>query len=536
MNSRLTLLAVAFAAATPLQAQVTFDRILNADREPANWLSYSGTPSNQRYSRLDQITAANVRDLKLQWIWQAHSLEKFEATPLVVDGVLYTVEAPNNVVALDAATGRIFWTFAYEPSADARTCCGRVNRGLAILGDTLYMGTIDAHLLALDAKTGQLVWNTTVASSAEHYSITMSPVIVKNKVIVGTAGGDMGIRGVIAAFDAKSGKEVWRIHTIPAAGEPGSETWAGDSWKEGGAAVWNAGAYDRETNVVFFGTGNPAPDWDGRGRAGDNLYSDCVLALDADTGKLKWYYQFTPHDEIDYDSTQVPVLADITWHGEPRKLMLWANRNGVMYVLDRVTGKFLLGKPYVEVNWMDGFDAAGRPHKTAAQPSPQGTLMRPHVHGATNWAPPSYSPKTGLFYVAHWEHSGIIAIEGEFPRGVGINTAQTQMGQTNLLPFFNDDDEAYGVIRAYDPQTLERKWEYRMADITWGGVLSTAGDVVFGGGKEGYFVALDALSGKELWRLAVGGQVNSAPMSYSIGGKQYVAIAAGSALFAFALP
>jgi len=232
----------------------------------------------------------------------------------------------------------------------------------------------------------------------------------------------------------------------------------------------------------------------------------------------------------------VPVLADIVWHGEPRKLMLWANRNGVMYVLDRVTGKFLLGKPYVEVNWMDGFDANGRPHKTAAQPSKEGTLMRPHVHGATNWAPPSYSPKTGLFYVAHWEHSGIIAIQGEFPRGVGVNTAQTQMGQTNLLPFFNDDKEAYGVIRAYDPQTLEAKWEYRMADITWGGVLSTAGDVVFGGGKEGYFVALDARSGKELWRLAVGGQVNSGPMSYSVGGKQYVAVAAGSSLFAFALP
>ena len=222
-----------------------------------------------------------------------------------------------------------------------------------------------------------------------------------------------------------------------------------------------------------------------------------MLALDADTGKLKWHYQFTPHDEFDYDSTQVPVLADIVWHGAPRKLMLWANRNGVMYVLDRVTGKFLLGKPYVEVE-LDGRLRRERPPAQDGRrmPSKQGTLMRPHVHGATNWAPPSFSPKTGLFYVAHWEHSGIIAIQGEFPRGVGVNTAQTQMGQTNLLPFFNDDHEAYGVIRAYDPQTLEAKWEYRMADITWGGVLSTAGDLVFGGGKEGYFVALDARTGK----------------------------------------
>jgi alcohol dehydrogenase (cytochrome c) len=537
MKTQLFTLALAFGAIAPLEAQVTFDRVLNAEREPANWLSYSGTLSNQRYSRLDEITAANAKELELKWVWQARSLEKFEATPLVVGGVLYTVQAPNEVVALDAATGRIFWTFPYEPSADARTCCGRVNRGLAILGDTLFMGTIDAHLLAIDAKSGQLLWNTTVASAAERYSITMAPVVVKDKIIVGTAGGDFGIRGIVAAFDAHTGKEVWRVHTIPGPGETGSESWSGDSWKEGGAAVWNAGAYDPETNLVFFGTGNPAPDWDGRDRLGDNLYSNCVLALDADTGKLAWYYQFTPHDEMDYDSTQVPVLADITWRGAPTKVMLWANRNGLMYVLDRTSGKFLLGKPYVKVNWMSGFDANGRPIRVPGiVPSKEGTLVRPHVHGATNWAPPSFSPKTGLFYVAHWENSGIIALEGQFPRSVGINARQTQMGQTNLLPFFNNDDEAYGVIRAYDPSTLEPKWEYRMADITWGGVLSTAGNVVFGGGKEGYFVALDATSGELLWKLPVGGQVNSAPMTYSANGKQYVAIAAGSSLFAFALP
>jgi len=532
-------IAIALLAATlRVDAQITFDRILHADREPANWLSYSGTPSNQRYSGLDQITAANAKNLELKWLWQARSLEQFEATPLVVDGVLYTVQAPNEVVALDAATGRVFWTFPYEPAANARTCCGRVNRGLAILGDTLFMGTIDAHLLAIDAKAGTLLWDANVADSAQRYSITMAPVVIKDKVIVGTAGGDAGIRGVVAAFDAGTGKEVWRIHTIPGPGEPGNDSWGGgSSWKEGGAAVWNAGAYDPETNLVFFGTGNPAPDWDGRDRLGDNLYSNCVLALDADTGKLKWYYQFTPHDEMDYDSTQVPVLADIDWRGTPTKAMLWANRNGLMYVLDRVTGKFLFGKPYVETNWMSGFDKNGRPIRVPGiVPSKEGTLVRPHVHGATNWAPPSFSPKTGLFYVAHWEHSGIIALEGQFPRSVGINSKQTQMGQTNLLPFFNDDNEAYGVIRAYDPNTLEPKWEYKMADITWGGVLSTAGDVVFGGGKEGYFVALDAKSGAELWKMPVGGQVNAGAMSYAVNGKQYVAIAAGSSLFAFALP
>jgi alcohol dehydrogenase (cytochrome c) len=524
-------------AAVSLEAQVTFDRVLGADREPQNWLSYSGTLFNQRFSPLTQITPANAKHLQLQWVWQARSLEKFEATALVVDGVLYTVQAPNDVVALDAVTGRVFWTYSHQPAPDARTCCGRVNRGLAILGDTLYMGTIDAHLLAIDAKSGSLIWDTTVASSAQRYSITHSPLVVKDKVIVGTAGGDMGIRGIVAAFDAKTGKEVWRFHTIPGKGEPGNDSWSGNSWMTGGAGVWNAGAYDPETNLTFWGTGNPAPDWDGRNRLGDNLYSDSVVALDADTGKLKWHYQFTPHDELDYDSTQVPVLADITFRGQPRKVMLWANRNGLMYVLDRKTGEFLLGKPYVKVNWMDGFDHKGRPKRVHGKvPTPEGTLIQPHVHGATNWAPPSFSPKTGWFYVAHWENTGTIVTEGLSPRPVGVNTRQTTMGQVNLQQFYNNDDEAYGVVRAYDPNTLEPKWEYRMNDITWGGVLTTASDVLFSGGKEGYFFALDARTGELLWKASVGGQVNAGPMSYSVGGRQYVTIAAGSALFAYALP
>jgi alcohol dehydrogenase (cytochrome c) len=526
-----------FIAAASLQAQVTFDRIVTAEREPHNWLSYSGTVFNHRFSPLTQITPANAKNLQLQWVWQARSLEKFEATALVVDGVLYTVQAPNDVVALDAVTGRLFWTYSHQPAPDARTCCGRVNRGLAILGDTLYMGTIDAHLLAIDARSGGLIWDTTVASSAQRYSITHSPLVVKDKVIVGTAGGDMGIRGLIAAFDAKTGKEVWRFHTIPGPGEPGNETWSGNSWMTGGAGVWNAGAYDPETNLTFWGTGNPAPDWDGRQRLGDNLYSDSVVALDADTGTLKWHYQFTPHDELDYDSTQVPVLADITFRGGPRKVMLWANRNGLMYVLDRVTGEFLLGKPYVKVNWMDGFDHKGRPKRVPGKvPTPEGTLIQPHVHGATNWAPPSFSPRTGLFYVAHWENTGTIVTEGLSPRPVGINTRQTTMGQVNLQQFFNNDEEAYGVVRAYDPNTLDAKWEYRMRDITWGGVLTTASDVLFSGGKEGYFFALDARTGELLWKASVGGQVNAGPMSYAVGGRQYVTIAAGSALFAYALP
>jgi alcohol dehydrogenase (cytochrome c) len=534
-RTRAALLAAAAVVAS-LDAQVSFERILDARREPHNWLSYSGTLDNQRYSPLTQITPANVRNLEITWIWQARSLEKFETTPLVVDGVLYTVQAPNDVVALDAATGRPFWTLPYTPAPEARACCGRVNRGLAILGDTLFMGTLDAHLVALDARSGQLRWDTTVASAKDRYSITMSPLVVRDMVMIGTAGGDGPIRGQIAAFDARTGRERWRFYTIPGPGEPGNETWSGDSWKIGGVGVWNAGAYDPETNLVFFGTGNPAPDWDGRSRLGDNLYSDSVVALDADTGRLRWHYQFTPHDELDYDSTQVPVLADILFRGQPRKVMLWANRNGLMYVLDRRTGEFLLGKPYVKVNWMDGFDEKGRPRRVPGKvPNPVPTLIQPHVHGATNWAPPSFSPRTGLFYVAHWENTGTIVTEGLGPRPAGVNPRQTTMGQINLQPFYNTPDEAYGVVRAYDPNTLDPKWEYRMADITWGGVLSTATDLVFSGGKEGYFFALDARTGALLWKAALGGQVNAGPMSYAVEGRQYVAIAAGNSLFAFAL-
>ena len=531
----LTIAAVAAAAAASLEAQVTFERILHGEREPHNWLSYSGTLLNHRYSPLTQITSTNVKGLQLQWVWQARSVEKFEATPLVVDGVMYTVEAPNNIVALDAATGRVFWTFNYTPSPDGRPCCGRVNRGVAILGDTLYMGTVDARLIAVDAKNGLQKWNVQVADPKARYSITMSPTIVKDKVIIGTGGGDAPIRGYISAFDAHTGKEVWRFYTIPGPGEPGNDTWSGDSWKIGGVGVWNAGAYDPETNLVFFGTGNPQPDWDGSTRRGDNLYSDSVVALDADTGKIKWHYQFTPHDELDYDATQVPVLADIQFQGKPRKVMLWANRNGVMYVLDRTTGEFLKGKPYVKVNWMDGFDAKGRPNRVLG-PTKEGTVIYPHVHGATNWAPPSYSPRTGLFYVATWENSASVSVDGQFPRAAGTNPRQTSMGQTSLVNFFNNENEAYGVVRGFDPQTLDMKWEYRMTDITWGGTLATAGDVVFSGGREGYFLALDAKTGQLLWKASVGGQISAGAMSYAVNGKQYVSIAAGSAVFTYALP
>jgi alcohol dehydrogenase (cytochrome c) len=530
-------------ATISLQAQVTFDRLLHTEREPSNWLTYSGNMWGQRYSLLNQINAGNVKNLELQWIWQAPSLEKYETTSIVNDGILYTIQAPTNtnnadgntqIVALDAATGRPFWRYTYAIPMTARACCGRVNRGLAILGDTLYMGTLNSHLIAVNAKNGTLLWDTTVTTTAG-YPITVAPLIVHDKVIIGTAGGDGPIRGFLVAYDAKTGKEVWRFYNIPGPGEAGNETWSGESWKTGGAGIWTTGTYDSETNLTFWGVGNPQPDTNGNVRLGDNLYTDSVVALDADTGKLKWFYQFTPHDEMDYDSTQVPVLADVEIKGRIRKAMLFANRNGVMYALDRQTGEFLLGKPFVNVNWMKDFDPKGRPlrvpGKVPVGSGGDGTPIMPTVLGGTNWYPPSFSPRTGLFYVSAWENS-----KSGGGGGGGRGAANTTpMAGTALAPNTKTEDEGFGVVRAIDPKTLDKKWEFKMNDITWAGVLSTAGDVVFSGGREGYFFALDARDGKLLWKIPLGGQVNSGPMSYSVNGKQYISVAAGTSLFSFAL-
>jgi alcohol dehydrogenase (cytochrome c) len=348
---RLCLIVCAAAAACSLHAQVTYDRLLHAAQEPQNWLTYSGSYSSQRYSALDQINPANVRNLEMKWVFQADSIQKMEASPIVADGVMYVTQAPNDVVALDAKSGRIFWVYQYHVSPDARLCCGQVNRGLAIHGDTLFMGTIDAHLVALDAKNGRVRWNTQVADPRLGYSITEAPLVVKDKVVLGPAGGEYGIRGFFAAYDVATGREAWKFYTVPAPGEPGNETWAGDSWKHGSAASWSTGSFDPELNTIYWGTGNPGPDWNPDTRAGDNLYSCSVVALDADTGKLKWHFQFTPNDTSDWDSAQVPVLADLDWNGNRRKVMMWANRNGFFYVLDRTNGKFMRGNPFVHVTW-----------------------------------------------------------------------------------------------------------------------------------------------------------------------------------------
>ena len=528
-----------------LRAQVLNDRLLRAAAEPHNWMMYSGTYASQRYSTLSQINPSNVKNLEQKWIFQAESLEKFETTPLVVDGIMYITQAPSDALALDAKTGRVFWIYRYYPSTDARPCCGSVNRGLAILGDTLFLATLDAHLVALDAKTGRPIWNTRVANASAGYAMTVAPLVVKDKVIVGVAGGEFGIRGFIAAYDVRTGREAWRFNTIPGPGEPGHETWQGqaDAWEHGGGAIWTTGSYDPALNLTYWGTGNPGPDWNPGQREGDNLYSDSVVALDPDTGKLMWFFQFTPNDPYDYDSTQVPVLVDTNWNGSPRKLMMWANRNGFFYVLDRATGQFLAGYPFVKVNWASGLDAKGRPIRT---PQPENAPTFPGVQGGTNWYSPSYSPRTGLFYVSAWEDYASVFVKEdqkyqEGQRFVGGRPATPIPGGQNIPSLkrgpINVWTEAagHGAVVAIDPRTGDKKWRFLMTDVTDSGILTTATDLLFTGGREGYFHALDARTGTLLWNASLGGQVASGPMTFEVEGKQYVSVAAGHSLFTFAL-
>ena len=537
------LLTLAALIPYALHAQVSSERLLRADEEPQNWLTYSGTYSGHRHSRLKQIDSSNVRDLEVKWIWQARSLQSFSATPLVVDGILYVTQAPNDVVAIDARTGRTFWMYRYDPSPGRLCCRGLVNRGLAILGDTLFMATVDAHLIAIDTRNGKPLWKTKVAEAADAYGMTLAPLVVKDKVIVGPSGGEYGIRGFIDAYDAKTGERAWRFHTIPGPGEPGNETWGNNAWEHGGAPAWLTGSYDPELNLTYWGIGNPGPDFNAAQRPGDNLYSDSVVALDVDTGELKWHFQFTPNDPYDYDSTQIPVLVDTTWNGAPRKLMYWANRNGFFYVLDRVTGEFLLGKPFAHVNWASGLDAKGRPIRT---PQPPDAPTYPGALGATNWYSPSYSPRTGLLYVSVWENYGgafgegepIAFVPGQNFTGGGLPPPPgtvpmpgMQRGPVNTW----HGNNGWGLVIAIDPKTGDRKWTFRMHDVNTSGILTTASDLLFVGGREGYFQALDARTGGLLWRFTIGGETAAGPMAYQVDGRQYIAIAAGHSLFTFGL-
>jgi alcohol dehydrogenase (cytochrome c) len=516
----LVFLALALAlAAAPLLAQTATD---------GQWPMYSGSYSSQRYSPLAQITPVNVARLRPAWVYQPPGAGALETTPLVVDGVMYGTSGPTAVYALDLKSGKSLWEWTRPiPASVLNLGFPRVNRGVAILDNTVYVGTLDGFLVALDAKSGIERWTVHVGENPTGHSITAAPLIADNKVIVGISGGEAGIRGFLDAYDAKTGKQVWRSWTIPSPGEPGSETWPADSWVHGGGATWLTGSYDPALKLLYWGTGNPGPDWNGDSRIGDNAGTSTLLALDIDTGKQRWAFQFTPHDVHDWDANQIPVLVDSEFGGRQRQLVVMANRNAFFYVLDRQTGEYLLGTQYAKQTWAKGLDAKGRPMLVPGmEPSEKGTLVYPSLQGSTNWASPSYSPATGFLYVPVREMGSIYYKTGvEYKPG----TYYTGGSEKRL------DEESWGAVRALDVKTGKQAWDFALPSPTWAGVMSTAGGLVFAGSNEGNFFALDAKSGKPLWQFQTGGAVRSGPMSYLFDGKQYVVVAGGHALFVFSL-
>jgi alcohol dehydrogenase (cytochrome c) len=542
---------------------VTYERLLKADQEPGNWLTYSNTYNSWRFSRLDQINTQNVKNLHVKWLFQGRTQDKFETTPLVVDGIMYLTRPENDVYAVDGETGRVLWTYSHKNPERTYNCCGRVNRGLAILDNRLFMNTLDMHLIALDARSGRELWKTEIHdyTASGGYAATGAPLALKGKVIVGMAGGEHPVSGFLDAYDAATGKRLWRFNTIPQPGEANFGTWAGDSWKTGGVATWNTGAYDPETNTLFWGTSNPWPGYNGDSRAGDNLYSCSVLALDPDTGKLKWHYQFTPHDTHDWDATQTPILLDGLYRGRPRKLMAWAARNGFYYLLDRNTGEFLLAKSFVRQTWAKGFDDKGRPDVIPGQePTYDGNdQVFPGVDGGANWMSHSFSPLTRLLYVFARDERRVftknlirhlddeVAAAGTGGRGgrgggagnntgifgAGGNTPGGGGGRGRAARF--TPEESWGKVVAIDPLSGDTKWEHKVISPPWGGVMSTAGNLVFGGTTEGVVFALDARTGERLWYFGGNERVYAAPISYLSNGKQYVSLPVGDVLVTFGL-
>jgi alcohol dehydrogenase (cytochrome c) len=541
--NKLSLLLCGIFLALPLQAQedpfqtvitpafspVTWERLVNAESEPENWMMYSGTLDSQRYSRLDQINTGNVTELEMKWSYQIPVIDRAETVPTVVDGIMFITEAPSNLTAVDARTGRVYWRYDHELPEDLRICCGRNNRGVAILGETLFMSTLDAHLVAIDARTGNVLWDVEVADYEAGYSKTAAPLIVKDKVVTGIAGGEFGIRGFIDAYDPVTGELEWRTYAIPGPGEPGNDSWSGDSWKTGGAATWITGSYDPDLNLIYWGTGNPGPDWNGDVRLGDNLYSDSALALNGDTGEIAWHFQFTPHDVHDYDSIQVPILADIEYQGSTRKVMMWANRNAFFYTIDRETGEFLEGEAYATQTWAQGLDLNGRPIPTPGMaPTYEGILVSPPIVGATNWYSPAYSQQTGLFYVTSFDgEQEFFKRDEDYEEGERFTGGGGRYNQPM--------DAFHSSIRAINPATAQIEWEFPIMPRSSAGITTTAGGIVFTGSADGYFFALDAASGEELWHISLGARVHAAPMTYAIDGQQFVTIASGNVVYTFGL-
>jgi len=471
-----------------------------------------------------------VRALAPRWSFQ-FGAGSVESVPLVVDGLMFVTGPQNNAEALDARTGRPIWRYTRSLPNVASHCTVMANRGLAILGDRLFMGTLDAHLVSLDAKTGSVFWDVAVADYREGFSITHAPLAIDGKIIIGITAGECALTGFVDAYDAATGKQLWRRHTIPQRGEPDRATWPNDKAADtGGGPTWTTGTYDAETDTLFWPTGNPSPDYDGSVRTGANLYTCSVLALDPSTGKLKWYFQFTPHDTHDWDANETPVLVDVPFHGGSRKSLIQANRNAFYYVLDRETGQFLHGNAFAHQNWATGLDDQGHPIvKPGTDPTPEGVYICPDAAGATNFGAPSFDPKTRLFFVSVREACAVYSSKTRDPvPGAGY----TGTGQK-----LDEEVGSHGAIRALDPATGETRWNFPIQEGSSAtGVLATAGGLVFASSADGNLIALDAANGKLLWHYQTGERIHSSPMAFAVDGQQYVAVSAGSVLFAFALP
>ena len=510
---------------------VTARDILDGLADPSRWLTFSGDYSGRRHSPIAQITPANVHRLTAQWTFQSGTVTRgrgFESTALALDGVLYVTGSNNFAWALDARTGRPFWQYRRELPPDLTYGAqAPVNRGFAILGDRLFMVTLDAHLLAFDRRSGDIVWDTVLADYKIGYSATMAPLVVSDKIIVGISGGEYPTRGFLDAYSPETGARVWRFYTVPAPGEPGSETWpsSSDVLARGGGGTWMTGSYDPELNLLYWGTGNPNPDYWGHGRLGDNLYTNSLVAIDADTGRLKWHYQFTPHDTHDWDSNHVPVLGTVTIGGADRKVVMVANRNGFYYALDRTTGALLVAKPFTDTTWAREIGHDGRP--IVLNDGSQGCL--PDQWGGTNFNPPSFDPSLQLFLVTARETCATYATqEPKFVPG------QASMGGAVRV---DRERPNYAALRAIDAATGERRWEFRYASPAMSGVLSTASGLVFTGDNEGNFMAFETRTGRNLWRYQTGNGIwGAAPMTFELDGRQHVLVPAGTTLVAFALP
>jgi len=522
-------LAICAAAYSHAQ-QIGATDLLRGLADPSRWLIHSGDYTSKRHSPLTQITPENAARLTPVWAFDAGlgfgRAAKFEATPIAIDGTLYLTGLLNHAWALDGRTGSLIWHYERKLPPGLPVCCGMVNRGFAVFGDRLFMTTLDAHVIALDRRTGAPIWDVEMADSRMGYSATAAPLVVKDKLIVGMAGGELATRGFLDAYSLETGKRLWRFNTIPAPGEPGGDTWPAGHYERGGGPTWITGSYDPDLDLIYWGVGNPNPDFYGGNRLGDNLYTASVVALDPDTGRLRWHFQYTPHDEHDWDSNQVQVLADLTIGRRIRKTLMTANRNGFFYVLDRTNGAFIQAKPYVTTTWAKEVDAKGRPIELPNQrPTPEGTRTCPDLAGGSSFTSPSFDPARRLFFVSAREtcQDYIAYPPGKYDLGDYVMGGGTRnRGGT-------------GALRAIDPVTLERKWEVPYDAPSYSGVLSTASGVVFAGDGGSTLMAVKSETGQVLWRARLPGTFWGAPSTVMVDKRQLLLMPAGQTLTAFAV-